>query len=174
MWHHIALERDIVIEIPHSVGHISRRSLSLRRVAGMRPEHRSNGGTRGGESSSPIHCPVSSFRRVPCGGPADYSALSGGCHQFPAVAPCDSGGPASACHMTNQSRRNKPKTLVELESNECRWPIGDPKEPQFHFCGSLQRPGYPYCERHCRIAFTPARPRYQQPVAIGSRSARAA
>jgi len=76
--------------------------------------------------------------------------------------------------MTTHIRRNKPKKLVNLESHDCRWPIGDPREPHFRFCGSLQRPGYPYCEHHCRIAFNPAKQRYQQQVAVGPRSARAA
>jgi GcrA cell cycle regulator len=76
--------------------------------------------------------------------------------------------------MTTQSRRNKPKTLVDLQSDDCRWPLGDPRERDFHFCGAVQLPGYPYCERHCRIAFGPAKLRIQPPLIVPSRSARAA
>jgi len=66
--------------------------------------------------------------------------------------------------MTIQNRRNKPKKLVDLESDDCRWPLGDPRQPHFHFCGAQQRPGYPYCERHCQVAFhNPGKLRIQPP-----------
>lgn len=41
----------------------------------------------------------------------------------------------------------------------CRWPIGDPEEAGFHFCGARAEPGRPYCEQHARIAYVPAKPR---------------
>ena len=40
------------------------------------------------------------------------------------------------------------KTLVELKPNDCRWPVGDPKTPQFFFCGSPQCEGSSYCGLH--------------------------
>jgi len=36
----------------------------------------------------------------------------------------------------------------------CRWPIGDPKSPDFHFCGSPSIEGKPYCEKHCAMAYS--------------------
>jgi GcrA cell cycle regulator len=47
------------------------------------------------------------------------------------------------------------KTLLQLEDTDCRWGIGDPKEADFHFCGKAKVPGLPYCEHHCRRAYTP-------------------
>jgi len=83
--------------------------------------------------------------------------------------------PASACQiMTIQNRRNRPKKLVDLESDDCRWPLGEPRSPHFRFCAAHQLPGYPYCERHCRIAFHPAKPRIRPPLAVPSRPAKAA
>ena len=35
-------------------------------------------------------------------------------------------------------KSNKPKTMANLEQNECRWPIGDPRDADFHFCGERQ------------------------------------
>ncbi len=35
----------------------------------------------------------------------------------------------------------------------CLWPIGDPGEPDFHFCGDAEVPGKPYCEAHCAKAY---------------------
>jgi GcrA cell cycle regulator len=44
-------------------------------------------------------------------------------------------------------------SLVELKERMCRWPIGDPKEDGFKFCGGPSEEGLPYCAHHCRAAF---------------------
>ena len=44
-------------------------------------------------------------------------------------------------------------TLLDLKKNMCRWPIGDPMEKGFHFCGRRKSPGGPYCEHHAAIAY---------------------
>ena len=44
-----------------------------------------------------------------------------------------------------------PIKLMELRSYHCRWPIGDPKEPDFGFCGSPADFGKPYCDEHHRM-----------------------
>ncbi|MBX6324093.1 MAG: hypothetical protein IRY94_19930 [Rhodospirillaceae bacterium] len=33
------------------------------------------------------------------------------------------------------------------------WPVGDPKQPGFHFCGKTVAPNKPYCEAHCAVAY---------------------
>ena len=46
-------------------------------------------------------------------------------------------------------RSKAPKlTLVALKERMCRWPIGHPGEPDFHFCGGEARPNSPYCPDH--------------------------
>jgi GcrA cell cycle regulator len=35
----------------------------------------------------------------------------------------------------------------------CSWPMGDPKQAGFHFCGSEAVPGRPYCASHCGMAY---------------------
>ncbi len=40
------------------------------------------------------------------------------------------------------------KILVQLEAGDCRWPIGDPRQAHFHFCGAQQVIGRPYCKEH--------------------------
>ena len=45
-------------------------------------------------------------------------------------------------------------TLMDLKLNSCRWPIGDPKDEDFHFCGADTVTGKPYCSEHCKIAYT--------------------
>ncbi len=50
--------------------------------------------------------------------------------------------------------------LMELRSNDCRWPIGDPMKRGFAFCGNKTREtGEPYCCAHARIAYRPTEPR---------------
>ena len=36
---------------------------------------------------------------------------------------------------------------------QCRWPIGDPGDPNFHFCTATAEPGRSYCARHCEVAY---------------------
>lgn len=51
------------------------------------------------------------------------------------------------------------KTIQTLVESSCRWPIGDPQAPEFHFCGKNKVTGLPYCEFHARRAFQPPQPR---------------
>ena len=51
----------------------------------------------------------------------------------------------------------EPLTLLHLTAKTCRWPIGDPGVPGFHFCGELPKRDSPYCDRHRAVAYTPLR-----------------
>lgn len=51
------------------------------------------------------------------------------------------------------------KTLQELTDKCCRWPIGDPLRPGFHFCGQPKVLGLPYCAAHARKAYQAPQPR---------------
>ena len=46
--------------------------------------------------------------------------------------------------------------LRQLRDDQCRWPIGDPREAGFGFCGRRKSTGIPYCEHHAAIAYNPA------------------
>lgn len=46
--------------------------------------------------------------------------------------------------------------LVELDSHTCRWPIGDPRDDDFCFCGRKVRVGQTYCDEHSMIAYVKA------------------
>ena len=39
-------------------------------------------------------------------------------------------------------------TVETLSNNTCRWPIGNPANPDFHFCGHEPEEGKPYCKYH--------------------------
>ena len=49
--------------------------------------------------------------------------------------------------------------LLDLNEKICKWPIGHPGEPDFHFCGKQANPGFPYCVEHCGVAYQAQLPR---------------
>jgi GcrA cell cycle regulator len=48
------------------------------------------------------------------------------------------------------------RSFLELENRSCRWPVGDPRKPEFFFCGAETLPNKPYCGAHCARAYRPA------------------
>ncbi|AOR75320.1 GcrA family cell cycle regulator [Novosphingobium resinovorum] len=50
-------------------------------------------------------------------------------------------------------------SLLDLSDRICRWPMGHPGEPDFHFCGDKVNPGFPYCVEHCGRAYQAQLPR---------------
>ena len=49
--------------------------------------------------------------------------------------------------------------LLDLNDRICKWPMGHPGEPDFHFCGEQANPGFPYCVQHCGVAYQAQLPR---------------
>lgn len=52
-------------------------------------------------------------------------------------------------------------TLMDLNDTMCKWPIGDPQSPDFHFCGRPTQGTSPYCEAHTAMAHQPPKTRAQ-------------
>ncbi|HEY5722854.1 MAG TPA: GcrA family cell cycle regulator [Allosphingosinicella sp.] len=50
-------------------------------------------------------------------------------------------------------------SLLDLNEKICKWPLGHPGEPDFHFCGKAANPGFPYCVEHCGVAYQAQLPR---------------
>jgi GcrA cell cycle regulator len=50
-------------------------------------------------------------------------------------------------------------SLLDLNDRICKWPLGHPGEPDFHFCGEPANPGFPYCVQHCGVAYQAQLPR---------------
>lgn len=44
-------------------------------------------------------------------------------------------------------------TLDELKASSCRWPVGDPSDDNFRFCGARTDPSETYCSAHSDVAF---------------------
>jgi GcrA cell cycle regulator len=57
--------------------------------------------------------------------------------------------------MKTQAKPQKKKALLDLEARDCRWPIGDPKQDGFHFCGAQRTGDRPYCVEHWALSFIP-------------------
>ena len=58
--------------------------------------------------------------------------------------------------------RAKPRALqmpLAVGNAACKWPIGHPDEPSFHFCGEHALLGKPYCPEHYRRAYVAVKPR---------------
>jgi GcrA cell cycle regulator len=53
------------------------------------------------------------------------------------------------------------KTLLELNDKNCHWPVGDPGDGAFFFCGGDSVNKLPYCSYHSRVAYQPASERRQ-------------
>ena len=57
-------------------------------------------------------------------------------------------------------------SLEELTDKHCKWPLGDPRTREFHFCGTARMEGMSYCDYHCAVAYqVPTRRDESQPPA---------
>ena len=56
-------------------------------------------------------------------------------------------------------------TILTVTDRMCHWPIGDPCNTAFHFCGRQPKTGTPYCEAHARKAYQPQVQRRDRRVA---------
>lgn len=55
-----------------------------------------------------------------------------------------------------QMPEGKGLSLADLNSRQCRWPYGDPREANFGFCGHTIVAGLPYCPEHGKMAYQAA------------------
>ncbi|WP_395682256.1 GcrA family cell cycle regulator [Inquilinus sp.] len=52
-------------------------------------------------------------------------------------------------------RKSGGATILNLTERMCKWPIGDPRDKDFHFCGKASHANFPYCIEHAQIAYQP-------------------
>lgn len=52
----------------------------------------------------------------------------------------------------SRERAFEPVTLLGLTPTTCRWPLGDPRSPDFGFCGAPCTIEHPYCSSHMELA----------------------
>ena len=64
-------------------------------------------------------------------------------------------GKAHRLGLSTRSVPSKPPIamLNPVTDRLCQWPIGNPGEVGFRFCGQQAEPGRPYCGQHCSMAY---------------------
>lgn len=75
---------------------------------------------------------------------------------MPAQSQGNGGGASEAQQMPSAPReqqRGYPPARAHGGVKSCSWPVGDPKQAGFHFCGEPSEPGRPYCAHHCHQAY---------------------
>ncbi|MCW4461808.1 GcrA family cell cycle regulator [Sphingomonas sp. BT-65] len=88
-------------------------------------------------------------------GPGGFIRQNPG-EQTPPIAPA----PPRRLVPAKPSKEIEGKTsLLDLNDKICKWPLGHPGEPDFHFCGDKVNPGFPYCVAHCGHAYQAQLPR---------------
>lgn len=53
-------------------------------------------------------------------------------------------------------------TILTLTEHMCKWPVGDPTDSDFHFCGARSETDSPYCSYHSQIAYQPVSDRRRE------------
>jgi GcrA cell cycle regulator len=92
------------------------------------------------------------------------NAVVGKAHrlQLPArPSPIKRGKSVRPKHTVAVPRPAKPRPVQQFTVGNaaCKWPIGHPDEPGFHFCGERALVSKPYCQNHYEKAYIPAKPR---------------
>ena len=105
--------------------------------------------------SQPIPNPTPDLPKIVSVGPGGFLRQGPGDQQAP-IPPA----PPRRLVPAKPSPEIADKTsLLDLSEKVCRWPMGHPGEPDFHFCGEAVNPGYPYCVEHCGRAYQAQLPR---------------
>ncbi|MEM7702415.1 MAG: GcrA family cell cycle regulator [Pseudomonadota bacterium] len=105
--------------------------------------------------SQPMPNPTSDLPKIVSVGPGGFLRQGPGDQQAP-IPPA----PPRRLVPAKPSPDIADKTsLLDLSDKVCRWPMGHPGEPDFHFCGAPVNPGFPYCVEHCGRAYQAQLPR---------------
>jgi GcrA cell cycle regulator len=105
--------------------------------------------------SQPIPGPSADLPKIVSVGPGGFLRQGPGDQQAP-IPPA----PPRRLVPAKPSPEIAGKTsLLDLSDKVCRWPMGHPGEPDFHFCGEPVNPGFPYCVEHCGRAYQAQLPR---------------
>ena len=108
-----------------------------------------------GENVQPFATGRSDMPRIVSVGPGGFLRQGPGDQQAP-IPPA----PPRRLVPAKPSPEIADKTsLLDLTDRICKWPMGHPGEPDFHFCGVAVNPGFPYCVEHCGRAYQAQLPR---------------
>jgi GcrA cell cycle regulator len=143
----------------HSASQIAKRLGSVTRNAVIGKVHRLGLSGRA-TPSRPVKRPPRLARPKPQQAPRQATARTGG----NAVAVREATAPAPHVEAdTNVEPQRLPNgdmvTVLTVKDSMCKWPIGDPADSTFGFCGHATTENSPYCADHARVAFQPAKKR---------------
>ena len=105
--------------------------------------------------SQPMPNPSSAMPRIVSVGPGGFLRQGPGDQQ----APIPPAPPRRLVPAKPSAEISEKTSLLDLSDKVCRWPMGHPGEPDFHFCGEEVNPGFPYCVEHCGRAYQAQLPR---------------
>jgi GcrA cell cycle regulator len=63
----------------------------------------------------------------------------------------------------------KPINILMLTEKICKWPIGEPSDENFRFCGLNRVQGSVYCEEHTKVAYQPLETRRKKKVKFSAK-----
>ena len=102
--------------------------------------------------AEPVAPPVQQLRSI---GPGGFQRQGPG-DQQPPITPAPPRRLVPARPSADMANKT---SLLDLNDKICKWPLGHPGEPDFHFCGKPINPGFPYCLDHCSVAYQAQLPR---------------
>ena len=131
------------------------RPIAPRPVAAAKPEPKPLADAPEAEAASGEGPPKADTPRIVSIGPGGFIRQGPGDQQ----APIPPAPPRRLVPAKPSPEIADKTTLLDLNDRICRWPMGHPGEPDFHFCGEAVNPGFPYCVEHCGRAYQAQLPR---------------
>ncbi len=142
----------------HSASQIAKRLGNVTRNAVIGKVHRLGLSGRATPSR-----PVKRPPRLARPKPQHVARQAGTASSAPAQSAPQEAAPPPVIREVNVEPQRLPNgemvTVLTVKDTMCKWPVGDPADPAFGFCGHPTHDGAPYCTEHARLAFQPARKR---------------
>ncbi|MCW0181620.1 MAG: GcrA family cell cycle regulator [Zavarzinia sp.] len=98
--------------------------------------------------------------RIVSGAPSSSDSAVAAAPSQPRIQPARP-APATAARASEPEPMVR-ATLLSINDRMCKWPVGDPGDAGFHFCGRRAQTGMPYCQDHARIAYQAATPKSRE------------
>jgi len=142
------ISRNAVIGKAHRLG-LTGRPSPIKREAGA-PKRRS----RASQPQAPMQPSLQAMpgNRTPSHAMAEENAMRPTSGRQTAGRESEAAGSA-AVQASASPTRPAAQPSKHAGTKTCSWPVGDPKQVGFHFCGEPSELGRPYCAHHCAIAY---------------------
>lgn len=101
----------------------------------------------------PAARPATSSGRTTTAAPVSLGATALKSEAIPMVRP--QAAPQPHVYSLSEEPLISNASVLQINEQTCKWPIGDPSTDDFHFCARRSDVGIPYCGYHARIAYQP-------------------